>query len=131
VSADGAGPFHFGPYGFPHLAGDWSKTPWSVDNGYLGRILVRGRRVDGTGEVAFGFWPQGFGTPAEQPGVPVVFRRPDVMGRTVVYQAVLDIDSPAGGRVDGHFWSFPSAGCYAIQADGDGFTDVTVITVNG
>jgi hypothetical protein len=102
-----------------------------VDDGYLGRILVRGRRVDGTGEVAFGFWPQGFGTPAEQPGVPVVFRRPDVMGRTVVYQAELDIGSPAGGRVDVHFWSFPSAGCYAIQADGDGFSDVTVITVNG
>jgi hypothetical protein len=53
------------------------------------------------------------------------------MGRTVVYQAELDIGSPAGGRVDVHFWSFPSAGCYAIQADGDGFSDVTVITVNG
>jgi hypothetical protein len=100
-----------------------------VEAGYAGRLLVRGRRIDGPGDVAFGFWPLGFGTPAEAPGVPVVFKRTDSQGLTLVYQPELDIDAPAGGRSDGHFWSFPSAGCYAIQADGDTFTHVTVISV--
>jgi hypothetical protein len=26
-------------------------------------------------------------------------------------------------------WSFPAAGCYAIQADGENFTEVTIVKV--
>jgi hypothetical protein len=83
--------------------------------------------------VAFGFWPQGFGTPAQQIGVPVTFERLDQGGRRVVYQPELDIDvaahDPAEWRAGGGFWSFPARGCYAIQADGEGFNKVTVIQV--
>jgi hypothetical protein len=126
--ANGTSPFYFGPWGPSQSAGDFIKTPWVVKPGYTGRLLVRGRRIDGPGQVAFGFWPQGFGTPAEAPGVPIVFKRTDNEGRTTVYQPELDIDAPAGGRGSGHIWSFPSAGCYAIQADGDTFTHVAVIS---
>lgn len=129
LRANGSAPFYFGPWGTAESAGDFNKTPWTVDPGYTGRIMVRGRRINGPGQVAFGFWPQGFGTPSEQAGLPVVFTRPDQQGRTLVYQPELDIDAPAGGRSDAHFWSFPFAGCYAIQVDGDAFTHVAVITV--
>jgi len=105
------------------------KTPWSVDAGYGGRVVVRGRRLDGPDVVGFGFWPQGYGTPATQPGVPVLFTHPDQEGRTVEYQAELDVDAPAGGKADGHYWAYPSPGCYAIQADGDGFSNVTIVSV--
>jgi hypothetical protein len=92
---------------------------------------VRGQRLDGPEQVTFGFWPAGFGTPAEQPGVPVVMKRQDIEGRTVVYQAELDIglDANRAGafRVGGHMWSFPARGCYVVQADGAGFTEVTIV----
>ena len=133
VVANGQGPFYFGPYGSPELVGDFNKTPWAVDPGYPGRLVVRGRQLDGGGVVAFGFWPRGFGTPADRPDVPVLFRRTDHEGRTVVYQPELDIDIGPGTvgawRADGHFWSFPARGCYAIQADGDDFSRVTVVSV--
>jgi hypothetical protein len=115
------------------MTGDFNKTPWAVDPKYVGRLIVRGRQLGGTAAVAFGFWPLGFGTPAARPDVPVLFRRQDQVGRTVVYQPELDIESGSGRagawRVDGHFWSLPTPGCYAIQADGDDFSEITVITV--
>lgn len=91
--------------------------------------MIRGQRLDGPGRIAFGFWPQGFGTPAASPDVPVLFTRLDQQGRTVVYQSELDLDMAVGGRDDGHFWSYPSAGCYMLQADGDTFANVTVVLV--
>lgn len=137
--ANGTAPFYFGPWdGLGSSTGDWNKTPWRVEPGYAGRLIVRGWRIDGPGEVAFGFWPRGLGTPADQPGVPISFKRTDSEGRIIVYQPELDIDAPAGGRGDAHFWSFrPSdqpawslrGGCYAVQVDGDTFTHVTVIPV--
>jgi hypothetical protein len=129
VLANGTWPFYFGPYGWPIWPGDFSKTPWSVSDGYSGRIVVRGQRLDGPGRIAFGFWPIDYGTPAASPDLPILFTRLDAMKQTVVYQAELDLDAPAGGRADGHYWSFPSAGCYVLQADGDSFTNVTVVHV--
>lgn len=129
VSAHGHWPFYFGPWGWPIDAGDFTKTPWHVAPDYAGRLVIRGQRLDGPGRVAFGFWPQGFGTPAASPDVPVLFTRPDQQGRTVVYQSELDLDTAIGGRDDGHFWSYPSAGCYVLQADGDTFASVTVVLV--
>jgi hypothetical protein len=133
VVSNGTGPFYFDPYGLALGASDFNKTPWSVASGYLGRLVIRGRRLDGADIVAFGFWPRGFGTPAEQPDVPVLFRRQDGDGRTVVYQPELDIHVglPNWGswRVGGNFWSFPKSGCYAIQADGDAVSQVTVVSV--
>jgi hypothetical protein len=101
-----------------------------VDIAYTGRLLIRGHRLDGTGQVGFGFWPPGFGTPAQQPGVGVLFSRPDTEGHTVVYQPELDVSSPAGGQSEGHYWSFRVAGCYAIQVDGDRFTNITVLLIH-
>jgi len=128
--ANGKAPFYFGPWGgLPVSAGDFNKTPWMVDIAYAGRLLVRGHRLDGPGQVGFGFWPPGFGTPAQQAGVGVMFSRPDSEGRTVVYQPELDVNLPAGGQSDGHYWSFPAAGCYGIQVDGDRFTNFTVVLI--
>jgi hypothetical protein len=129
----GKGPFRFGPYGPPLIVGDGNKTPWSVDPNYAGLLLVRGQRLDAHDQVTFGFWPTGFGTPAQQPGVPVAMTRQDSEGRTVVYQAELDIaaDADRAGpfRVGAQMWSYPAAGCYAIQADGENFTEVTIVKV--
>lgn len=133
VVANGQGPFYFGPYGSALLVGDLNKTPLAVDPGYPGRLMVRGHQLGGGAVVAFGFWPHGFGTPAERPDVPVLVRRADQGGRTVVYEPELDIDIGPGTvgawRADGHFWSLPARGCYAIQADGDDFSKVTVLSV--
>jgi hypothetical protein len=131
VDSHGQGPFYFGPFGPAWTAGDLNKTPWAVDSRYAGAVVVRGRQLDGPGVVAFGFWPLGFGTPAGRPDVPVLFQRPDQQGRMVVYQPELDLDpiSPTAWRTGGHFWSLPSQGCYAIQADGDTFTEVTIVQV--
>ena len=129
VSAHGRWPFYFGPWGLPIDSGDLTKTPWHVAADYTGRLVVRGQRVDGPGQLAFGFWPYGYGTPAAAPDVSVLFTRPDQLGRTVVYQGELDVDTAFGHRDDGHFWSYPSAGCYMVQADGDGFTNVTTVLV--
>ena len=116
--ANGNAPFYFGPWGgLPVSAGYLDKTPRMVDAAYKGRLVIRGRRVDGPGQVGFGFWLPAFGTPAQQPGVGVLFSRPDTEGHTVVYQPELDVSSPAGGQSDGHYWSFPAAGCYAMQAE--------------
>jgi hypothetical protein len=60
-------------------------------------------------------------------------KRKDVECRTVVYQAELDIgldaDRVSAPRVGGHMWSFPARGCYLVQADGAGFTEVTIVEV--
>ena len=90
----GVSPFFFGPWGFPDYVGD-DKTPWTVESAYKGRLVVRGSRVGSADRVAFGFWPTGYGTPAEQPGVPIMFTRPDRDGRMIVYQPELDIEAPA------------------------------------
>jgi hypothetical protein len=130
IRANGKAPFYFGPWGgLPVSAGDFNKTPWMVDIAYSGGLLIRGHRLDGPGQVGFGFWPPGFGMPAQQEGVGVLFSRPDRDGRTVVYQPELDVSLPAGGQSEGHYWSFPAAGCYAIQVDGDRFSNVTVVLV--
>jgi hypothetical protein len=133
VAGRGTGPFRFGPYGWPLVASDFNKTPWSVDPAYTGLVLVRGQRLDGPEQLTFGFWPAGFGTPAEQPGVPVVMKRHDVEGRTVIYQSELDIsldaDRAGASRVGANMWSFPARGCYVVQADGARFTEVTIVEI--
>ena len=129
VLANGSAPFYFGPWGSRESVGDLNKTPWFIDSSYKGRLVVRGHAIGSHSPVAFGFWPAGYGTPAAQPGVPVAFTRPDQEGRTLVFQDELDIDMPAGGQSQAHYWSFPKAGCYAIQVEGDGFTNVTVVAV--
>lgn len=55
---------------FMTLSGDFNKTPWAVDPNYNGRLVVRGQQINGPGAVTFGFWPLGFGTPADRRGCP-------------------------------------------------------------
>ncbi len=81
-----SGAVYFGPNGFALLVGDFNKTPWSVDPRYLGRLVVRGRQLDGGAIVTFGFWPRQYGTSAERLDVSAHFRRADQERRTVVYQ---------------------------------------------
>lgn len=123
LPARGIGPFKFGPYGAPIIAIDFNKTPWYVPSEYDGPLILRGGQIDGGAVLAFGFWPD-----AAQPGLPILFARKDVEDRTVVFQGELDIGPRA--RSSAEMWSFPHPGCYAVQADGESFSDVTVVSVS-
>src|ERR1700730_13103291 len=83
----GSGPFYVGA--LPVLTGDLNKVPWAVSPGYGSPMTVTGSRGTGAGAGNFGFRPTGFGTPAQQPGVPVSFEHPDQQGRTIVFQPQL------------------------------------------
>lgn len=84
-----------------------TKAPWASRTGYVGWTLIRGARLDGPGRV----------------------------------RVELRLDEPAGAEVSGEavavevqadwqFWpgstEVTSAGCYAYQVDGGGFTEVIV-----
>jgi hypothetical protein len=132
VTARGAGPFYFGPYeSLPLEAIDFNKVPWAVSPRYDGPLVVRGEEIHSHATVTFAFFPPGVGTPPQESGVPVLMRRRDRAGNEFVYQPELDIapGPPNSWRVEGHFWSFPHTGCYAITAKGDGFTEVTIVEV--
>jgi hypothetical protein len=121
----GRGPFYFGTQ---IGVGDWNKNPWAVDPRYKNQVVVRGHRTDGAAILNFGYWPTGYGTPMQLADVVVSFTRQDTEGRTVVYQPELRLEAEPDGaywRLGSQFWSFPSAGCYAIEASGAGLDETT------
>jgi hypothetical protein len=125
----GRGPFYFGS---KIGVGDFNKIPWAVDRKFMSELVVRGHRVDNGDVVNFGYWPTNYGTPAQLLNVPVSFTRQDTEGRTVVFQPQIRVapePGPAHMREDAQFWSFPSAGCYVIEATGTGVNQSTKVTV--
>jgi hypothetical protein len=119
----------FRPWGLPIESGDFTKTPWHVAADYTGRLVVRGQRVGGPGQLAFAFWPYGYGTRAAGPDVPVSVHPFRSVGADRRLPGELDVHTAVRRRDGGHFWSFPSAGCDMLQADDDGFANVTMVLV--
>jgi len=125
----GRGPFYFGSQ---LEVGDWIKNPWAVDRKFTNELVVRGHRIDNGDVVNFGYWPADYGTPGALPDVPVSFTRQDTEGRTVIFQPEIRVAPTPGSsrmRVGAQYWSFPSAGCYVIEATGPGVNQSTKVTV--
>jgi hypothetical protein len=92
--------------------GDWGgeKTLWYADPTYQGRALIRGRRIDGTGEVRFDY-AEGKSLQPEALFDTRLSRQPNGQWPSWIGATRLRVDSP---------------GCYAFQVDGDIFTEVVV-----
>ena len=95
----------------PSTDGRWlgPKTLWFVDPSYQGPVLIRGGRIDGPGQLAFG----------EQPELAALIIPP---GPTVNGSVSGFRTSPGGTWVTG-------TGCYAWQIDGATFDYVLVFQV--
>jgi hypothetical protein len=101
----------FPPDGVLHYAGSdplggWfeDKVLWVVPRGHVGRVLIRGRRVDGVGRVRFGLGPS-----------PAAELKIDPWG----YGSAGVQSKPTSTRVAG-------PGCYGYQVDGPRFSRVIV-----
>jgi hypothetical protein len=90
--------------------------------GASGPVLLRGARIDGKGTLLFADQPadlRDVGDVVTQPG-----------GETrAFYTAVLDPGAVQGnGSIAGTFYLYPAtAGCYAVQADGNGFEEIVIL----
>jgi hypothetical protein len=87
-----------------------AKTPWVARPDYMGPILVRGGRIDGSSREKLRFSFGGY-----------------KLGE------MLQLDAPPPGRIDATHWSFwptgiyvPRAGCYGLQIDTKDGADVVV-----
>lgn len=83
------------------------KTLWFVDRNYDGPVLIRGGRLDGEGDVAFG----------ERPSVSQLLVPPG-----------LTLNSVNGVRtMPGSSW-VRSSGCYGWQVDGLNFSTTVILS---
>jgi len=107
----------FGSSVGPQGAYAFNKTVWDFASAPLVRnVLLRGSRLDGAGSLYFGGVEEGR---SDLAGVSVT----DSQGAKVPFYGDLrlPIDSSAA------FYTYPmTAGCYGIQADSDGFSEVMV-----
>jgi len=118
VGVQGDGPVYVWNARQVHLAADdltrdgyGIKEVWVVDGSYQGPVLIRGQRIDSTGDVRFRSNPE----------------------TGIDDSLVLDDASPSLQRDPSTGWRsvpseviVPSAGCYAFQIDGIGFTEQLV-----
>ena len=110
VRADGS-PWPKGGYALNKTVWEMSKPPW------LMAVLLRGARLDGLGALYFA----GNGISNPEPSR-VTVPDPQGGGQILFYpQLRLPVESNAA------FYLYPSsAGCYAMQADADNFSEVVV-----
>jgi hypothetical protein len=120
ISTPRGGPHFF--LGGPNPQGGFAfnKTVYALI-GANGPVLMRGARIDGTGTLRFA------APPADLRDTGEVITQPGGETRAF-YTAVL---SPGGiqgtGPTADVFYLYPAtAGCYALQADGNGFDEVVV-----
>ncbi len=145
INAVKGGPgFGFGP-GPAYISGidefypsGFDNVVWLVDSSYSGPVLVRGRQVNGAGDIGFAepiaFPGQGFSSAGSPPPGQPLARVPIEATSTPFYQ---ELDLPAAQAGDAqHFWRMffsrthiESAGCYAFQLDGLSFSVVIVFQV--
>jgi len=95
----------------------WNKTVWDLPSvSSLPNILLRGRRVDGEGQLYFD--GDGHG-----PSDAVRMTVADSRGGQTAFYSELGLPRDAGVA----FYTYPTtSGCYAIQADSDRFSEVIV-----
>lgn len=118
ATRDGAGTYH---YGDSRVDDGWYyvKNLWVVDPEYKGPVLVRGKRIDGLGELRFEgdggafieVTPNGTELARER-------RFPEELGTVTSDWR----EYPGSIR-------FRSPGCYAIQVNGAGFADAIIFRV--
>jgi hypothetical protein len=103
-------------YFSPAEQSDWmdqswggQKVLWAVDPGYSGPVLVRGRRLDAPGELAF-----------EDPA------QPELLLNTEPYEG-----RPGGWKDIPSFTRLRAPGCYAYQIDTDRGTWSIIFTARG
>ena len=95
-----------GQYGGPWAGG---KVFWYVRPGYQGRVLIRGRRLNGPQRIGF----NGQRLPERELRIE--------RGMTVTWQG-----QPPGSRGVPSAVRVRSAGCYGVQIDGTGFSRTVV-----
>jgi hypothetical protein len=96
------------------------KVIWVVARDYAGPLLLRGRRIDAPGKLGFAHYLGAVGYPGSGPG-------DDKAHRDLLY-----VRQGLGARGPRVLDSFPSGvyaqspGCYAIQVDGESFTEMII-----
>jgi len=105
----------------PALHVNRTATLTWASHGYGGPVLIRVRRLDqnGTGTVALQ------GRMATTPGGPAVGKAV-VGGRVVLMSQEADVPVGAGDRSWTAFVGVAATGCWALQVDGDSFTELFV-----
>jgi len=88
------------------------KTLWVADPIYQGPVLIRGQQLDGNAGVAF---------QVGVPGTPIPEMRLQQSGATA--------PSDLGWRQWPSLSILPGPGCYAIQVDGQTFTETVIVQV--
>lgn len=120
ISTPRGGPHFF--LGGPDPQGGFAfnKTVYELI-GVSGPVLMRGSRIDGSGTLMFA------APPADLRDTGEVMTQPGGETRAF-YTAVLDPGAIQGnGSTAGVFYLYPAtAGCYALQADGNGFEEIVV-----
>lgn len=101
----GGGVLHAAPSGM-------YKTLWVADPAYEGPVLIRGRQLDGNAAVAFQIGV---------PGTPV----PELQ----LQQSGASTPGDLGWREWPSLSILPGPGCYALQVDGQAFTETVVVQV--
>jgi hypothetical protein len=98
-----------------YTAGGWfgGKVFWYVKPSYRGRVLIRGRRLDGPESLRFN---EG--------------RHPSSELRIKPGQTVSWSGQPAGSRGVPSILRIHASGCYAAQIDGTSFSRIVVMTVS-
>ncbi len=114
---DGQGSAHFSHFG---RLGPWDgiKTLWVISPSYDGSALVRGRQIDGTGDIRFSV--EGFGSLGSDTET--------AKGVEIGEELRLDVGSTTqtGWREFPTAILFKGAGCYGLQIDGEDFSNLVV-----
>lgn len=97
------------------------KVVWFVDAAYQGPVLIRGRRLDGPGQVRF------------NGGLDQVNETDNLPGAPLQAALRLDGDSSAGEPWPGwpSYARMRAGGCYVYQVDGLSFTEIIVFQATG
>jgi len=100
------------------------KVIWVVDRSYAGPLLLRGGRIDGTGDLGFDRYIGASGYVGGS-------------GDGRPHAQLLYVRSGLGAQPDHTLSSYPSGlyaqqpGCYAVQVDGEGFSRTLVFRIAG
>jgi hypothetical protein len=100
------------------------KVLWVANSSYSGRVLIRGRQLDGSNPVLFN-------TPSKTPISLSVTRT--IKGGSVAFFLEMDLLETGTPTVPTPGWRgwpsytyAPTRGCYAWQVDGTNFTEVLI-----
>lgn len=108
-----------GPHSPAARGWGWQKVGWAIDSDYTGPVLLRGAQIDGDHGLRFDHYLGAVGYPGSGPGDADAHRELAYLGSG---------ETPRGATITTHpsgLW-LKAPGCYAIQADGNGFSETIV-----